>query len=342
VAKDEKVIALINWKRTQEAEAARQAAIIQSMQTGCLTVDGVTIKFAEQTILEGRLQVDLPDNFTIMSAETARLKYPLESRPGLIFTDPNGTVNITFSHSPAALADVEVENFTNKMIRTIEKMQPDVRWQENGLKEVNGKKVGFCDFVVPAMDDDIYNLMFFMELNERVLIGAINCPVALMHNWKPIALGIVNSLRTNSGAAEPRPRNQAQDFTNYQFKSGLYTNYNNKEYRLFKLEDGNYRMISFDPADLTNGFEKKDGVYKKTVSGSEISTMCQLKTKVVYQGRQFELGEAQKNEVMIILKDCSVILAKQFELQKIGPNGEYGRWVTKNQIEDVWEEKVTV
>ena len=136
MVRDEKIIALINWKRAQETEATRQAAIIESMRTGCLTIDGAIIKFVGKTILEGQLKVDLPDNFTTMPIETARLKYPLESRPGLIFTAPDGTINIAFNHSQAALREDEaIENFTKKMTRTIEKTQPDVRWQENGVKE---------------------------------------------------------------------------------------------------------------------------------------------------------------------------------------------------------------
>jgi hypothetical protein len=342
MTKDEKIIALINWKRSEEAEAARQTAIIQTMRTGCLEIEGVALRFAEQTILDGQLRVKLPDNFIVMSPETARLKYPLDTRPGLIFTGPDGTVNITFNHSGAALTNAEVADFTDKMIRMIEKMQPDVRWQEHDVKDVSGKKVGFCDFVAPAVDDDIYNLIFFMELNGRVLIGALNCPVALMHNWKPIGLGIMDSLRTNSDVAGALLQNQVKDFADYPFKpAGFYAQYNNKEYRLFKLGEGNYRLVSFDPVELANGFEKKDGVYRKTVTGAEINVMYEIKTRVVYQGEQFELGQVGKSQVQLLKKDCDIDLAQRLEMDRTGYR-EYEKWVAKERIEDVREDKVTV
>lgn len=334
---EEKIIALINSNKATEAEAALQAEILHSVEMGYLKTENLSIHFAEQTILEGRLKVTLPEDFTIMPDETARLKYPLETRPRLIYTSQDGMVNITFNHSRAALQDGGVARFKDGMMRVIEQMQAEARWEESGVKEVAGRKVGFCDFVVPALDEDIYTFMFFMELSGRALIGGVNCPATRMNTWKFIALGLANSLKVNTGLVQsPVP---VGDYTHYEFKTGFYTCYQGKEYRLFKLEDGSCRLVSRDPSDLANGFEKKDGGYRKTVAKNELQTVYEFKTRIIYQGHQFELGQALKDRIQLIIRDCNLDLASQLDLEHIG-NHEYEKWVTKDLIEDVAVEKV--
>jgi hypothetical protein len=341
MAFDEKIVALINNKRKAIAEAARKAQIAKSFQTGgdCLTVTGLNLKFEEKLILDGQVNLKLPAELEILSPEKARFKYPSASRPELIFTTRDGLVNITFKHSRIPLDEAEVEQFKDRMIAVIQKIQSRVNWQEDGVKQVNGKKIGFFHFIIPALEANIYNLMFFGELNHRALIGNINCPVAQMEYWKPIATGLVETVKIIACRQNPPSKPPGADFTDYQFKSGFYASYHNKEYRVFKLADHNYRLVSRDPSDLAEGFEKKDGVYKKTVQYSELQSFYELKTRIEYQGYQFELRNILKNEVQLLKKNCGLDLVKQLKLQKTGP-GEYEKWIAKNEVEDVIEEKI--
>jgi hypothetical protein len=256
----------------------------------------------------------------------------------LTFASRDGNIHLVFNHTQQPLAAEAITQFKDEIIKLIEEMQPEIDWQENGMKRIGDKDIGFCDFVIPVLDADIYHFLFFMELNRRVLIGALNCPVTLLNDWGPIARGIMNSVRVNFvSEATPSPA-LVKDFLNYQFKSGLYAIYQDKEYRLFKLKDGNCRLISFDAADLDNGFVKQDGVYKKTVSNLDLKTVYQIRTRIVYQGQQFELGQVLKNQVQLVKKDCSSELAKQLQLEKVDYR-EYEKWVDKDKLEDVWEEK---
>jgi hypothetical protein len=341
MALDEKIIALINNKRKAIAAAAREAQIAESFQTGgdWLTVVGLNLKFAEKSIWDGQVTIKLPAELEILSPEKARLKYPSVGRPELIFATRDGLVNIAFKHFRIPLDETEVEPFKDRMIAAIQKKQSRVGWQENGVKQVNGKKIGFLHFIIPALDANIYNLMFWGELNHRAFIGTINCPAARMEYWKPIATGLVETVKITACRQKPPSKPPGADFTDYQFKSGCYAGYHNKEYRVFKLAADSYRLVSRDPGDLAEGFAKKDGVYKKTVSDSEIQSFYELKTKIEYQGYEFELGEALKNEIQLLRKDCEPDLIKQLRLQKIGP-GEYEKWIAKNEIEAVIEEKI--
>jgi hypothetical protein len=337
-AADEKIIHQINSKKLEVAEASRKDAVVQSVPTGCAVIGGSNVKFVAKTILDGQITVYLPDGFESLSSEATSCQYPYETEPGLTFVSRDGLIHIIFNHTQHSLQDEEIPQFRDELIKTIEEMQPEVDWQGSDVQQVTGRNIGFCDFVIPVSDDYLYNFLFFLELNRRVLLGTQNCPVTLLNDWGPVARGIMNSVRINFvPEATPSPA-LVKDFSNYQFKSGLYAIYHDKEYRLFRLKDGNCRLISFDTDDMDNGFVRQDGVYKKTVSNLELATVYEIKTRIVYQGQQFELGQVLKNQVQLIKKDCSSELASQLQLEKIDYR-EYEKWVDKDKLEDVWEEK---
>jgi hypothetical protein len=337
-AADEKIINLLNSKKLELTEASRKDEVVQSIPTGYAAISGLNVKFVAKTILEGQITVYLPAEFESLSSEATGCQYPYETEPGLTFVSRDGLIHIIVNHTQHSLHDEAIPRFRDELIKTIEAMQPEVDWQGSDIQQVTGRNIGFCDFVIPVSDDYLYNFLFFLELNRRVLLGALNCPVTLLNDWGPIARGIMNSVRVNFVPETAPSPALVKDFSNYQFKSGLYAIYQDKEYRLFRLKDGNCRLISFDADDLGNGFVKQDGVYKKTVSNLDLTTVYQIRTRIVYQGQQFELGQVLKNQVQLIKKDCSSELAKQLQLEKVDYH-EYEKWVDKDKLEDVWEEK---
>jgi len=344
MAFDEKIIALINGKRQAMDAVARNDQITNFFRTGgdCLKVDGVSLKFEEKSIFDGQVILKLPTGLEILLPEKTRLKYPSDSKPDLILTTSDGLINITFKHSRIPLDEGIMDQLKDRIIMTINKKHSRVCWQKEGIKQVNGKQIGFCNFIVPTLDGNVFSLMFFVELNHQALIGNINGPVSLIEYWQPIADGLVESIKIATESDDIPLKPPVANFADYQFKSGLYASYHNKEYQTFKLADGNYRLISFDSRDLEDGFEKKDGVYKKTVSDGELQSLYELETKIMYRGNIFELGEVCKNEVQLIKKKCHFELARQLQLEKDSWSGKYGKRIAKTEIEDVIEEKRSI
>ena len=47
------------------------------------------------------------------------------------------------------------------------KMQPTAKWLEQGTERVNGKNVGFYEFVSTAIDTNMYNLYFLCCIRRK-------------------------------------------------------------------------------------------------------------------------------------------------------------------------------
>lgn len=332
---------IINRRQEEKRKAIRKERIIQRVQTGRLEMDDLSIDFETRSLFEGQLQILLPSDFEIMTAEAVAQKYPMEKKPGLIFCNKSGSVNIAFNHTTMELFDEGIEGFKDLMIETIQKMQPAIRCVEHDVTLIQGRTVGFFSFVSTALDYDIFNFMFFVVLSGRALIATVNCPETEMEDWEPIALGIMNSLLVNPVQQVEVEEKSRRDFSDYDFKYGCFGRHKQKEYRLYKLRDGNYSLISNDPCELDNGFVYKDGMYRKVVSQAEISAAYQWKTTILCCGSEFEMGDVFKKEVQVIARSpdsrgLGTLGFKWIDIEK------YEKWVDKKEIDDVLEEKLPV
>jgi hypothetical protein len=153
------------------------------------------IELEKRSILSDRIEILLPKNFTVMSEEMAKIKYPSERRPTLIYTNDETTVNIAFSHLTTKIKDSEITEFKATTKSNLDKAYSNANFLKDTIITNNNKNIGVLELITPALDTKVYNLMFFMELDGKLLLGSINCTEALMKEWQPIAQEILQSIK---------------------------------------------------------------------------------------------------------------------------------------------------
>jgi len=80
-----------------------------------------------------------------------------------------------------------------KMI--IKKTNPANVFYEDGVVEVASKNIGYFEFKSSAIDDYIYNLMFFLEFKEKTLMGTFSCLYKEYQDWRDVAFQVINTVR---------------------------------------------------------------------------------------------------------------------------------------------------
>lgn len=197
---DEKIIGLMN---ELQDEIARQSKESDADENGLLdlsiTINDEIIPFEEKSLFEDRLRILLPETFSIMPSEIAALKYPSEKRPGLIYTNESTSINIAFNYTESPLNDADLDTFKDNMVQVLKHSQPTAQWLEDGVKDMDGQRIGYCDFIVPASDVPVYILVFFVELDGKALLCTFNCTEEEMKEWKPVARGIMSSVKITFG-----------------------------------------------------------------------------------------------------------------------------------------------
>jgi len=147
-----------------------------------------------KTILDNKIEIKLPQEFDIMSEEMINFKYPSENRPTLIYTNEKGSINVAFNLLESLASQEEIQSYREYFVPYMTKLYPTAEWIEDGILEINNRKVGFIELISPAIDTKIYNLMFFTDVDGKLLLCTFNCTTTNMKEWEAIAKEIMNSI----------------------------------------------------------------------------------------------------------------------------------------------------
>lgn len=152
------------------------------------------IELEKKMLLNGKVEILLPKSFDIMPEEMLKLKYPSAQRPTLVYSNEDGTINIAFNHTASKAAQQQIDSYKDYFISTFKKSYPTAEWIGSGVKKINGRDIGYLEVITPAIDTQIYNLLFFTDLDNRLLLATFNCVIEEKENWLDAAHQIMNSL----------------------------------------------------------------------------------------------------------------------------------------------------
>lgn len=153
------------------------------------------IELELKSLLNDKVELKIPLDFEIMSDEMIQTKYPTANRPTLVFTNKSGGINVALNLTQHQANQEIISSYKDSFVQSFKNAYPSAEWKDSGIKEINGRKVGFLELVTPAIDTEIYNLVFFTDLEGKLLLCTFNCTKKDTEDWIPIAQEILNSLK---------------------------------------------------------------------------------------------------------------------------------------------------
>jgi len=168
------------------------------IKNGYIVIRDENIPFSEREIIEGRLYMAIPSDYMLMPPELARVKYPSENRPDIIFSDEEGSISINFSLTGDKLQNEDIEDAKDYLQDVVLKMKPSSKILSSEIIEEE-TRIGYFDFISPAIDGDIYNLMFIFSLDGQFILGTFNCMDMDKAQWLEIAGQMLRSIRIIEG-----------------------------------------------------------------------------------------------------------------------------------------------
>lgn len=136
----------------------------------------------------------LPKDFVPMSPDIARKKYPSEQRPETILTDETGTINLMFQYMEGEESNTTIESFRNRIFGMMKRVNPGIKEREMGVVDAAGEQIAYVEFSNPVMDGKLYNLMFYLAVKGRPLMGSFNCRTKEMKYWRSAAFEMMQSI----------------------------------------------------------------------------------------------------------------------------------------------------
>ena len=122
------------------------------------------------------------------------LKYPMEGRqPTEVYTNESGSVNIALNHTDNPASQNQLPQFKQLLERQF--YQPQIDFINSEIMAINGRDFIVMEFITPAADSKIYNLMFITSLENRLLLGTFNCIIKELPVWQAKGKEIINSVK---------------------------------------------------------------------------------------------------------------------------------------------------
>ncbi|MBY6915840.1 hypothetical protein FDB42_16130 [Clostridium botulinum] len=183
---DEKILDFIN--------AAEERELRKDITNGLVKINNKFYEFKETEFFDGALKMYIPNTFEDMSMEARKLKYPSESRPEIIKCNEDGSIAITLNIIDSPLDESSVEELKNGMKMIIKKTNPANVFYEDGILEVDFKNIGFFEFKSSAIDDFLYNIMFFLEFEGKTLMGTFCCRYGEYKEWRDVIFEVLKKI----------------------------------------------------------------------------------------------------------------------------------------------------
>ena len=164
-----------------------------TLETG-IKIQGKRISFARRALAKETITMMVPTNFSEMSPEMARMKYPSEHRPETILTDEFGVTNLMFQYMDENVSNDTIEVFRNQVFGMMKRVNPSLKEREIGALDVKETKIAYVEFSNNTMDGKLYNLMFYLPVDGKPLMGSFNCQTKEMKYWREPVFDMLRSI----------------------------------------------------------------------------------------------------------------------------------------------------
>lgn len=172
---------------------------IPLIATWLITLLFVENAFAQEALrkvrfLNDRVEIHVPKDLTAMTDEMWSMKYR-RARPTLALSDTNARVNLIADLTASAATEDQIRMFKALHLAQLQKSRPDMELLGQGVKVVDGRKIGYIKFLSQAVDQKVFNYMFFTVHKGKLLLFTFNCIQSLQKNWEKTADYIVTSVK---------------------------------------------------------------------------------------------------------------------------------------------------
>jgi hypothetical protein len=147
------------------------------------------------SLLDNKVEIVAPGELSKMSEEMWTLKYHNLPRPELVLTDQNGEINLLVDMTQQPAAESQIAEYKDFRISNLKKTRADIKILGDGIKNVNGKNIGFIKFSSQASDQQIFNFYFFTVVNGKILLFTFNCIETLQKSWEKVADKVLDSIK---------------------------------------------------------------------------------------------------------------------------------------------------
>lgn len=151
--------------------------------------------FVYQEIPQIMLKMMLPKGTIPLSSYSTKVKYPDENRPDIILTTSDDeTINFLFNQFKDIITKEELPDISQGIQMVLKRMYPASVFYQDGIAHSELSDIFWFDYSTVALDDNIYNIMYVLCLNNTLMLGGFCCLQRYRKPWKKLVLQILETI----------------------------------------------------------------------------------------------------------------------------------------------------
>ena len=150
--------------------------------------------FEERVLSEDGTKMLLPSDFIEMPEEILKIKYPMEKRPQIIWSNEDSTIDFTFSLLEPEPERDQLQQVRDDFCNTLQMIYPHYVFTDNGM--VDGKTGAWywAEFLSTTINGMLYNHLHVTCWENKLMLGLFHCPVQLQEDWKKIVPQLLTTI----------------------------------------------------------------------------------------------------------------------------------------------------
>ena len=189
-------------KEKKEEETKKEESIFEDE----ITIEGQKVQFQNVEIPELQISIRMPESFFLLSEEAKQYIYPAGNRPSHVYGGENIYYQLSLSKTSHQVPDEGMVKFLPMAKKLMEVMGPKTKILDaNVIKhpvEDTDYHVGIMEFMSQAVDMSIYNVMFYISIDNQLLMGNIVFPYKKRKSYIKIAKETIDSIIVLQGGEE--------------------------------------------------------------------------------------------------------------------------------------------
>lgn len=178
----------------KESESEKEESIFQ----GEITLEGQKVRYERVKLPELQISIMMPEIFFLLSEEVKQYIYPAGNRPSHVYGGENIYYQLSMSKTSHQVPDEGMVKFLPMAKKLMEVIGPKTKiLAANVVKHpVNDTcyHIGIIEFISQAVDMSIYNVMFYISIDNQLFMGNITFPAKKRNTYIKIAKETIDSI----------------------------------------------------------------------------------------------------------------------------------------------------
>lgn len=162
-----------------------------------IPIRGRKTRFCWTPLFEGSFCMLLPEHFTQMPEEIAKVRYITIYRPPVILSGEDYDENFGFHLIEET--DESLDELIEQMQDAVLSLAPGTVVYEKGVIAPEGMEGRWFEYKNFTMDEETYDMQFVIRCGSRLLAGTFNCRMKFYDEWKPLVLKSLEQMKQGEG-----------------------------------------------------------------------------------------------------------------------------------------------